>query len=891
MDAIRQSAVLAVVATGLLIRGPFAAAQESYVEVEAASGEPFGVAHVSVRPSRRAGISLEQFTVEGPPGKVLYPAEDRLPIRGLVREVLNVAPRRAGQYFLFRGNEPFEITVYAPEPVAVTVRPQASAAAHARLLTRWWREYVDRPGLFRSRREADYPQYVESYLTAMLARRLNLEQPPARPGLLATLFNQPDWDKPLGTLTGSEDLLLNYHRQIMSGSGADTGPADQPLPELPPGPNLVLPEAAGEVEIEPIALHVPVECFYIRSGSIQNQMWLRRTLERFGGDLSSLIAVRGQTHDTQKRLEWQLAMRDHVLVDLLGPVAVSDVALIGTDPFVREGGAVGMLMEARNSNVLSTDMRRQRLIAMKEAPDAKEEEIEIAGHKVSYISTPDSSIRSFYAVDGGYHLVTTSRVLVERFYQAGQGKGSLGGSAEFKYARSVFPLSRNDTAFAYFSDAFFENLASARYRIEMARRTRALAQLQILELARLASKAEGQPQSQIAKLIEGGFLPPGFGVLADGSRAVDTAERMTNSVRGRRGAFVPVPDVELNYVTKAEAAEYEEFAQTYRRDMQRMDPLMVAVKRSATGGGRRELVEIDLRLAPFTHRNWLDEIPIIKLGPPDTKRLDPVEGDLVALELNLATTHAFAGLRDLKPLPDSWRLDGRRPQSLAEYALGYLRVPLHEYLFGYLGGSPDLGALQPTVDALEGVLIGSKIHRSQSATSVLLSLQPAVLETVEPQLKFQENARPAQARLRIGDLSRSNLASLLDTLGFIQARRTSQGNLHFLELLTRQLHVPPEQALEVAQEIANARLVCSVGGTYELRKDDRGRARWVSTALADEGAAGREYQFPPLEWLRGLDLEIAATHDQLAAHALVEMQLPENNNKTATRSNAAAPKP
>ena len=57
--------------------------------------------------------------------------------------------------------------------------------------------------------------------------------------------------------------------------------------------------------------------------------------------------------------------------------------------------------------------------------DAKEETVRIAGHDVSYISSPDGELRSYYAVDGDFHLVATSRRLVERFYEAGAGKGSL----------------------------------------------------------------------------------------------------------------------------------------------------------------------------------------------------------------------------------------------------------------------------------------------------------------------------------------------------------------------------------------------------------------------------------------------------------------------------------
>src|SRR5262249_12367527 len=147
-----------------------------------------------------------------------------------------------------------------------------------------------------------------------------------------------------------------------------------------------------------------------------------------------------------------------------------------------------------------------------------ERSIEIAGHKVSLIATPDNRVRAFYAVDGDFHLVATSQTIVRRFFEAGTGKESLADLKEFHYARALMPLAREDTLFVYLSDPWFRLLVSPEYRVEMTRRMQAEAEIELVHLARLAARAEKQPAETLDQLIAGGFLPRSLGRRPDGSR-------------------------------------------------------------------------------------------------------------------------------------------------------------------------------------------------------------------------------------------------------------------------------------------------------------------------------------------------------------------------------------
>src|SRR5262249_45118732 len=143
--------------------------------------------------------------------------------------------------------------------------------------------------------------------------------------------------------------------------------------------------------------------------------------------------------------------------------------------------------------ILKNDFMSQRKRALDRMKEqgATAQTFDVGGREVSFFSTPDNRLRSFYAVDGDFHLVTTSRAMVEQFLSLKEGRGSLAQSAEFRYARQAMPTSRKDIIFAYFSSAFFEGLLSPQYQVELERRLKSVTDMELLMMARLAARGEG----------------------------------------------------------------------------------------------------------------------------------------------------------------------------------------------------------------------------------------------------------------------------------------------------------------------------------------------------------------------------------------------------------------
>ncbi len=885
LRSIRKTCTILAAIFSLLAAASLTRADAIKARSEAYHGEPFGVGCVEVElpPSeapeplgwRGLGIAEKRH-------RALYPAVHSQSFVGIVKDVLRDSRRPAARilggmiedrgkakvYFLFLGREPLELTIRSQIPHAVSVAPVDDRAGWKRLLDAWWRQYTAGPGLLGGK--PAYPPLVENYLRAMLAKRLGLELAERRRGQSW----QEDVARELSLVAGTESLRLEVGRQRFFHPPAANESADQPLPppiESEPSP---VPEPAANVAVEPLALRVPAEWFYVRFGSFANFLWFQDTLARIGGDFQNLVASRGLDGNTRERFEMQLASQTTVLARLLGDTIIADVAIVGTDLFLQEGGAYGLLFQARSNVVLGTSFTQQRQEWKKKIPGTTETQVKIGDRNVSLLASSDGRVRSYYVVDGDYHFLTTSKALVRRFLEVRSGKGSLGDSPEFRHARTLMPAGRNDTVFVCLSSAFFRNLLSPQYRVEMMRRLESLADIDLAQMAVLASATEGKPGATIEDLVAGGFLPPGFGTRPDGSRTVLADGEVRDSLRGNRGAFVPIPDVETARVTRAEAAAYQQLADVYRAQWAQLDPVLVGIQRESLDKDR-DRVTIDLRMTPLAKRHL--DMASRFVGPADKRRVTPIAEDTLAFEVVLPQQRVFGGLERVGPGVD---------------IIGGMALPLgrlRNLVIGYLGTTDEAGILgwipfrpvgPPDADGYtrrEGGLWQRKLE-----PFVVFSFHRDVLQRVASQLRLEDAEREAQFRLRASDLSKSTLAPLVNAWGYARTRQTALGNIELVHQIVEQLHIPGDAARTAAEVLLNAKLVCPLGGQYVYRQTPEGIGYWTSTAL--EGTRRQSlltpqvpegYQAPPLNWFRGLDLDAAVTDTALEAHIQLDMQWPK----------------
>jgi len=851
-------------------------------EAVAYQGEPFGVGRISISVRETERFSpRDPIAVLDDDGRVHYPAFERSSV--LVAATDNPAgPRIRGvtAYFLFRGEGPMNLNLRTETDHTVRITPKQDEAEHRRLLDQWWDRYTASAQAVVS--SDAYPPLVENYLVTTLARRLKLKAPKT--------YRPWSWDADLdtafATLTGAESVRIAAQRKALLPTTDKPEVADRPLPKGVETPPVRLPEVPGDVAVESIALHVPEECFYVRCGSFANFLWLQRTIDDWGTQARHLMTVRGVDYRIAPRLERQLALEQSVLSKLFGDTLIADVAVIGNDTFLREGASLGILFQARSSTLLKPQIERQRRAVLEADELVKETTEMIAGHEVSLLSTPDNSVRSFYAIDGKYHLVTTSRTLVGRFFEAGEGNRSLGRAKEFRYARSVQPLDKDLVAFVYLSDAFFRELVSPHYRIEMTRRTEAASQIDVVRLARLAAAAEGRQSFSVRELIDRNLLPESFGQRPDGSFLVIRRDSMTDSLRGAYGTFLPVPDVDLHGATPSEVKAYEEFARLYRSYWQQMDPVIVGIGRKQLEEGK-ERVTLDVHITPYARRHYAFLAQF--LGSADKLRLAPVAGDVAVLEANLQGHKYFAALRDFVPQfaiadgrvvytsPDNDELPGyagarRGPSEPVDEAN---RLP---FFFGlYDRDQPE--RVEGEDRYYKNSWVGNIWVRTAKDLDVV-AWRRELLDVVTPKLKYVDTPHSAKARLRIGDLSQTQVGSVIVAESYVRARRISAGNVQLMQTLATQLRIPLDKTQSVAEELLSAKLACPLGGEYELQKGFARTPRWHSTAWESSdldyvNRVPKGFQAPLLDWFAGLSLDFDIDATTITTHVELDVR-PKN---------------
>ncbi len=206
------------------------------IRVEAYRGEPFGVGRVTVDvPQDEAPGTDDRFALSEAGDRVLYPVlEPRRQLGRIVRQFINIElPNRATFYFLFRGDGPLELTLYAPGPQRLTIVPEQDRRDFNHLLDDWWRAIGKRYD--QVHRDAAYPIVVENYLVANWARRLGRDMPD--PGL--ALFGREkiggSW---IAQLTANEAYQAEIERDLVLGRFGVAQRADVPLPPTPTSPPL-----------------------------------------------------------------------------------------------------------------------------------------------------------------------------------------------------------------------------------------------------------------------------------------------------------------------------------------------------------------------------------------------------------------------------------------------------------------------------------------------------------------------------------------------------------------------------------------------------------------------------------------------------------------------------
>lgn len=840
-------------------------------DFQAYTGRPFGVAKLKVLESQlpkfvpangQTDWDLEAIAaLFGQP--VLYPVVVK-------NSEADAAEKSWNIHFLFQPAD--SVAVRLPTGNTVVARVSRGAGSFNTALSNWWSLYQSTA---KNHAKADqYPAEIEQYLTMMLASKIGKKAPVLKGNSYLPLSGEGQF---VAAISGTESIRLALQKEAYLKTGENVSVASLPLPEATAPPAVEIPKVEGDVDIEPIAKVVPHECFYVRFGSYSNFLWSRDTFVRWGTDFRNMASARSVDYGIAERLQNQLQLDDSGMARILGPAVVRDVAAIGNDLFLREGAAVGIILEASNNTVLSANIQLQREACAANSPDVSLQNVVLPGHSkpVSLLASADNRVRSFYVVHGDFHLVTTSQSIATRFLDVTTDKDvSLGMTDEFRYARHLNPADRDTSAFIYLSDQFFRQVVQPEFRIEMARRAKSEAEIRLVQYAQLAAVAEGVEANSIQDLIDGKYLPAKFLARCDSSKLEIQGGKVVDSLRGAAGSFLPVADVEVKLATNEELVAYAKFARDYMRIWRQMDPATISFSRIPQGD--RERIVMDLHVFPIPQQTY--GFFTMFLRDKSERSLALPDNCLVLADLHLTNFlpgPIFAGILDFDLPFEVTNGKVKEDKELANQPPAFAGGPRKAWsmLFGADLEVPEGEYTEIDRNGANVAFNGKKF--------AMVAGSKEVIQQAYPLLNYEDAERACQLRVHIADLANSKVVKFAHAKAWESSNRISTGNSVFLNRLATQFHVPATQALQTAKHVLGGTPVCPFGGLY-IQQDFAGQSLenrpWISNRFYD----WNEFKLPFFEHFHGADVEFSIDSNTLTTRVEFVLGVPPQSASGTT---------
>jgi hypothetical protein len=339
--------------------------------------------------------------------------------------------------------------------------------------------------------------------------------------------------------------------------------------------------AGRKPEISALARAVPEDFYFAEFRALTKLLDAFEAGDLWGSHLSNQALRDTATLDVGERLKRQLAVETDPRTRPFYDLVVDEVAVAGSDPFVREGSDVTLLFRVKQPLLFRGRMDGFLDDAAKARPDARRETGEYLGVEYTQLQTPerDLSVVSAYPEEG-LHVRSNSLAAFKRIVEAIKGKDAqgravrrLGETAEFAYIRTLMP--RNDAredGFVYLSDPFVRRLMGPSVKLTERRRLLCYNHLRMIGHAALLFRTEhGRAPKSLEELRDSGAAPGLFGEGAlscpDGGHYSLSADGTAGACSHHGHALRLTPNIEapVAEVSGEEADEYRAFVAEYNQ--------------------------------------------------------------------------------------------------------------------------------------------------------------------------------------------------------------------------------------------------------------------------------------------------------------------------------------
>jgi hypothetical protein len=360
---------------------------------------------------------------------------------------------------------------------------------------------------------------------------------------------------------------------------------------------------------EPLAEAAPADFYYARADDVAVLFQLLDEIDVWGTPLARLVEGRSDQHHLSERYRTALGLPGGELTRLIGPKVVRRLALVGSDPFLRQGSDVTLIVEAADEGLFRAGVKRDLALALEGRGTPGRREIDHRGVTIAVVHSSDGAVRQHRASIGGFELVSNSENAIRRVIDTIQGKQpALSNEPDFQY------MLARDAAVAhqvlvYAGDRFVEHAAGPRSRILDARRQVAVAELMrpafaALTYGWLTGEAPAELEAlRLMKLLDDGDLRH-----FDGSSIAFNPGSAPRSLWGTPQSLTPLIDLpDVKTITQVEQEAYREFVRRYESIWsEALDPIALRVRLEEVGGQRRLVGK--LRVLPLMRDGSYDDI-------------------------------------------------------------------------------------------------------------------------------------------------------------------------------------------------------------------------------------------------------------------------------------------
>jgi hypothetical protein len=410
----------------------------------------------------------------------------------------------------------------------------------------------------------------------------------------------------------------------------DGGPATVPIAELQP-PALAahpfqqmlaaLQNPSGGTP-EPLAKATPSEFWYVRFDDIRVMLRVLDEADTWFTPVAHIMEERAEVRDLSQRYQRQLGLRRSGLAKALGHTVIERVAIMGSDPYLRDGSDVTFVFALRNQGVFDSELARHMDEYRAEVPGIAASSITHGAHSISVLRDPAGTVRQHRAFVAAENLavVSNSENAIKAVLDAIDGKRRrLSDDEDLTYMLARDPGEHD--GFAFLGDHFIAEVVGPRQKVLAARRQEALAELLTPGYAALLyGWLEGKAPADTDAIITAGLLDRSELAHADGATIEFTPGSAARStVWGSPSSLTPLIDLPApTLVTEAERTAYDAFARGYQDYWRQfMDPIAIRLDLE-DGENDSATATVDIRVLPLIEGTDYGEIEAV-VG---TERID-----------------------------------------------------------------------------------------------------------------------------------------------------------------------------------------------------------------------------------------------------------------------------